>query len=292
VAAGTLSLDDTVAAVIPETAAMFPETAGVTVRQLLSMSSGLPDYANAPRTVLTEAIKDPTHVWTPPQVIANALQTPVSPPGTPGYSTTNTALLGLMLEKITGQPVDRVVTAVARQAGLTDTALPPPPEQTTLPAPASHGYTDSSFSKDPTAAETRLAAGTDVTDWSMSWGGAGGAMNSTVEDLFTWAASGLGTALLPPELTAERLNTDIPATPVGAYGLGIEQSAVGWIGHTGQTIGWTALAAYNPQTGATFVAIANSTLGIIAGHTLWLNIAQPQPQTVLQLTGSTIPTLP
>ena len=292
VTAGTLSLDDDVATVIPETAATFPETAGVTVRQLLNMSSGLPDYANSPGTVLTEVIKDPTRLWTPQEVIANALQTPVSPPGTPGYSTTNTVLLGLMLEKVTGQPLDQVVTAVARQAGLTETALPPPPEQTVLPSPASHGYTDSGFTQDPVVAGTGLAPGTDVTDWSMSWGGAGGAMYSTVEDLFAWAATGLGTSLLPPELAAERLNTDIPATPVGGYGLGIEQAAVGWIGHTGQTLGWTSLAAYNPQTGATFAAIANSTTGIVAGHLLWLNITRPEPQTALQLGGSTVPTLP
>ena len=49
VAAGTLSLDDTVQQVLPDVATTYPPTAALTVRQLLNMSSGLPDYANPPR---------------------------------------------------------------------------------------------------------------------------------------------------------------------------------------------------------------------------------------------------
>jgi D-alanyl-D-alanine carboxypeptidase len=290
VAAGKLALDDRVATVIPDTAARFPAVAGRTVRELLNMSSGLPDYGNSPGTVVAETIKDPTRVWTPQQLIGNALQSPALPRGTPGYNTTNYVLLGLILERVTGQPVDQVVNAVARQAGLTHTVLPPA-NDTALPAPASHGYIDAAFVEDPAVAGTGLAAGTDVTGWSESWGGAGGAMYSTVEDIFRWAATGMGTAFLPADLAAQRLDTNIPALADKGYGLGIEQPAVGWIGHGGQTLGWTAFAAYNPQTGATFAAIANSPTGIAVAQLLWLNISQPEPQTLLQLTGGTVPRL-
>ncbi|MGA7759612.1 MAG: serine hydrolase domain-containing protein, partial [Ilumatobacteraceae bacterium] len=43
--AGELSLDDTVADVVPDVAEQFPETADITVEHLVSMTSGLPDYA-------------------------------------------------------------------------------------------------------------------------------------------------------------------------------------------------------------------------------------------------------
>jgi D-alanyl-D-alanine carboxypeptidase len=272
VAAQKLTLDDTVATVIPDTAAQFPATAQVTVRQLLSMSSGLPDYVNPPGTVATDVIKNPGKVWTPEELIANALQHPVSPPGTPGYCNTNYQLLGLMLEKITGKPVDQVVTDVAHQAGLVNTALPPP-DQIALPPPPSHGYVDAAFLQDPAVAGTGLTPGTDVTDWTMSWAGAAGGMYSTVQDLFTWAATGMGTALLPPNLAADRLNTNVPALPGKGYGLGIQQIAVpGWIGHGGQSFGWTSFSVYNPQTGATITGLANSPTGVAAVATLWQNI--------------------
>ena len=48
VEAGSLSLDDTVADVVPDVADEFPPTADITVEHLLSMTSGLPDYANLP----------------------------------------------------------------------------------------------------------------------------------------------------------------------------------------------------------------------------------------------------
>ena len=134
------------------------------------------------------------------------------------------------------------------------------------------------MTEDPALAGAGLAAGTDVTDWSQSWGGAGGRMYSTVSDLFTWAATGMGTALLPPDLATQRLDTNIPALPDKGYGLGIEQAAVGWIGHGGQTLGWSAFAAYHPQTGATIAGLTNSPTGVVAVFTFWLDISTPQPQ--------------
>ncbi len=65
----------------------------------------------------------------------------MQPVGTPGYSTTNYTILGLMLEAVTGQPVDEVVTDVAVRAGLSETALLPG-VQNEMPDPSSHGYID------------------------------------------------------------------------------------------------------------------------------------------------------
>jgi D-alanyl-D-alanine carboxypeptidase len=152
--------------------------------------------------------------------------------------------------------VDEVVTGVARELGMTDTALPPPAQQTVMPDPSAHGYVGTLASGGLAAIGFPVAPGTDVTDWSMSWGGAGGAMYSTIGDLAKWAASGLGTTLLPEDLAAERFKTNRLVSGID-YGLGLEDWGEGWIGHTGQTLGYESLVAYNRNTGAAFVAMIN-----------------------------------
>lgn len=89
-------------------------------------------------------------------------------------------------------------------------------------------------------------------------------MYSTIADLGTWAASGLGTSLLPADLAAKRLSFhDLSAEKI-SYGLGLEDYGNGWIGHSGQLIGWEAITLNNPETGAAFVAMVNETGSLVA----------------------------
>ena len=271
---GELSFDDTVADVVPEVAEQFPPTADITIEQLLSMTSGLPDYANVPGAATAQAVADPSKVWTPEEIIQSALDaSEVQPPGTPGYSTTNYTILGLMLEEVTGEPVEDVVTGVAEQAGLTQTALRPG-DQNDMPDPSANGYIDMAAVVDLevlTGAE--VVEGTDVTDWSVSWGGAGGGMYSVIDELFDWTASAMGTTLLPEDLHEQRLSFDADLDDVGVtYGLGILQPSEGWVGHTGQVIGWEALGLYNPETGATMSVMINGTSGLGSFYSVWAQI--------------------
>ncbi len=219
------------------------------------MRSGIQDYANT-GIVIKGVVADPTKVWTADDLIDAAMTLPLSAPGTGGYSTTNTIILGKMLEKLTGKPIDQIVTDVARRAGLTQSALQAP-DVTKMPDPASHGYVAAAGAKEMEAVGAVIAPGTDVTEWTVSWGQAGGGMYSTIADLGTWAGTGLGTSLLPADLAARRLATQ--KIPEGYYGLGIYDWGHGWVGHTGQIIGWESLVAYNTKTGAAFVAIVNET---------------------------------
>ena len=165
VADDKLTLDATVESVIPETAATFRPTAQITVEQLLNMTSGLPDYADS---VAAQVAQDPTKVWTPNDLIAVALDAaPIQPPA-PRLPTTNYTILGLIIEQITGQPVDDVISDVAQQAGLANTALLPG-DQNNLPDPSSHGYLDEASLEDLTSIGAEELVGTDVTDWSASW---------------------------------------------------------------------------------------------------------------------------
>ncbi len=268
--AGELSLDDTVADVVPDVAEQFPETADITVEHLVSMTSGLPDYANVAGSATAQAVEDPTKVWAPEELIEAALDaSEVEPIGTPGYSTTNFIILGLMYEAITGETIEAGIASVAEDAGLTDTALLPADENE-MPDPSTHGYIDPAGVSTLADIGVEAEAGTDTTDWSISWGGAGGGAYSTIEDLFLWASTGSGNTLLSTELGTQRLELAPIEGDELQYGLGILQQGVdGWYGHSGQAIGWEALAFYDPETGATFTVMINSTAGAQAFVVLW-----------------------
>jgi D-alanyl-D-alanine carboxypeptidase len=256
VAAGELELDDTIEEVLPDLAEAYPDLATISVEQLLAMRSGIPDYANT-GAVLAPVLEDPTNIWTVDEIIATTLEKEeLEPPGTPGYSTTNYLILGQMLESATGRPVEDVLNEIAEEAGLSETALQAP-EETRMPDPSSHGYLNAPGVASLAQSGVEAEPGQDVTDWTLSWGQAGGGMYSTVAELGAWAATGLGTSLLPTDLGERRLR----AEPIGDgdYGLGIFDYGNGWIGHTGQVIGWESLVAYNVDTGAAFVVLDNET---------------------------------
>jgi D-alanyl-D-alanine carboxypeptidase len=254
--AGELSLDDTIGDVCPDMAETYPDLAEITVEQLLAMRSGIPDYANT-GAVTGSVVEDPTKVWTVDEIIATTLEEePLEEPGTPGYSTTNYLILGEMLEAVTGESVEDVINGVATEARLAQSALQEPAE-TQMPDPSSHGYLNEPGVASLAEAGITAEPGQDVTDWTVSWGQAGGGMYSTIADMGAWAASGLGNSLLSPETAAERLEAQ--PIPEGNYGLGIFVYEDGWIGHSGQLIGWESFVLSNTETGAAFVLLVNET---------------------------------
>lgn len=263
--AGTIALDDTVESLVPDLAAQFPEIAGLTIGQLLGMKSGLGDYANVPGGVVARSVEDPTTVWTPEALIELGLESsPIEPPGTPGYSTTNYQIVGRILEAVTGTPVEEILTDLAERAGLSRTALFSG-DRNAMPDPSSHGYIDPAGAREVAGVGAVAEPGTDTTDWNISWGGAGGGMHSVIHDLFVWTSSAMGTTLLSKDLGAKRLELDASLGQERRnYGLGIQAltTAEGWVGHTGQVLGWGALGMYNPATGATIAIAMNGTMSI------------------------------
>ena len=92
-----LSLDDTVDTWFPKQ----PDGDKITVRMLLSHTSGLAEFSSAFGTDLDKWSRD----WTPEDLIAEANR--VGPVGVPGssvarYSNTNYIMLGRIIEKVTG----------------------------------------------------------------------------------------------------------------------------------------------------------------------------------------------
>ena len=97
---GRLSLDDVLSKWEPQ----VPGADGITIRQLLNMTSGLYNFTDL--SEFWDALnKDPLAVWTPRQLVDMAIAQPaVFAPGSQFmYCNTNYVLLGMIIEKVTGK---------------------------------------------------------------------------------------------------------------------------------------------------------------------------------------------
>lgn len=185
----------------------------ITVRQLLQHTSGLPNYT---AYLGVENFEDVQHkFFQPHDLLAAALAHPADfAPGTKWeYSNTNYLLAGLLIERVTGRPVQEQITErVIEKAGLRDTYWPQPGDQT-IQGPHPHGYT---------LANSTGTKVVDATEMDPSWGGAAGQLISTPSDLAKVARALLEGRLLPPAQLAEmRKTVDAPLFPGWQYGLGV-----------------------------------------------------------------------
>lgn len=271
---GKLALDETVAQADPDLAKEFKPLAGLTLEELLSMHSGIPDFLNVPGGIVKEIAEDPQKVWTAEELIAGALKGKVQEPGSGGYSTTNYIALQLIAEEVTGEGLeDLIASRLAKPLGITDTVLPAP-EDTSLPSPGTHGYINETGVFEFEQDGAKVKAGMDVTDWSLSSAQGGGAMYTTLHELGVWGASTLGNDLLEKELASKRLKTKtIPG--VGPYGLGIQRFG-DWYGHDGETYGWEALVLHDPKTGVTAAVATNSASGAVLAFAAMVSTLYPQ----------------
>src|SRR4051794_18317542 len=118
---GKLSLDDSVDRWLP---GEVPNGGAITIRQLLTMTSGIFDYLNdGDDTVLRREISDPRVRWAPRDLVAIATaHAPRFAPGTSwSYSNTGYIVLGQIAEKAAGQPIadslrDRIFTPAVLRA--------------------------------------------------------------------------------------------------------------------------------------------------------------------------------
>ncbi|MFF3859639.1 serine hydrolase domain-containing protein [Streptomyces sp. NPDC002209] len=240
---GKAGLDDPISRYVSG----VPGGEAVTLRQLADMRSGLFDYT-ADEKWLAGVRADPHRAYTPRQLVDVAFRHP--PNFKPGakweYSNTNTVLLGMLIEKVSGQSLgDYLREHVFAPLELDDTSLP---GDGAMPDPHAHGYTD--FTPKGTVA--------DATNWNPSWAWAAGGIVSDLDDLHTWAPALADGRLLTKKTQAERLRTlPIGVVPGASYGLGILDFN-GWLGHNGELPGYETIAAQLPAEKATMVVLVNS----------------------------------
>jgi D-alanyl-D-alanine carboxypeptidase len=265
---GALTLNDPVSTYRPE----VPNGANITIKQLLSMRSGLYNYT-LDRSVNEAMDADPQRAWDPEDLLAVSWRHP--PSFAPGegweYSNTNTVLLGLIAEQLDGKPLEQVVEdRLFEPLGLDDTLFPPR-SSSALPEPLAHGYmygtnvlTMGSPPDLPEAMQQQARSGqiqpVDQTFDNPSWAWAAGGGISTANDLADWVEALTDGSLLDEEYQTLRLDSLRPTAkdrPSGAlYGLAIAKFGELY-GHTGELPGYNSFMGHDPHSGLTVVVWAN-----------------------------------
>ncbi|WP_327284651.1 serine hydrolase domain-containing protein [Streptomyces sp. NBC_01205] len=238
---GKVGLDDPIGKYVSG----VPNGGRITLRELAGMRSGLFNYSED-EGFFKALTSNPRRPFTPQELLAYSFKHPVlfEPDAKFYYCNTNLILLGLVVEKQSGQRLnDYINQKVVRPAGLGHTLFPVGAE---FPSPHAQGYTD----------QTASGKVEDAADWNPSWGWAAGAMISDLEDLKTWARVLATGTLLKPATQAQRLKV-VDALPGTGYGLGIF-NVQGWIGHNGSLPGYQALVVYLPQAKATLTLTLNT----------------------------------
>ena len=238
---GKLGLDDPIGRYVEG----VPGGDQITLRQLAEMRSGLYDYASDTNPKMPQ---EPFRQWTPRELLAIAFShEPLFPPGSKfDYCNTNTVLLGVVVEKVSGQSLASFIEQhILKPESLAHTVFPAGGE---FPSPHSHGY-------------LKLPDGkiVDATDWNPSWGWAAGNMISTLDDMRVWTRDLALGKLLSPAMKRER-DRFLPAPEEGdgaLYGLALENQN-GWIGHNGNILSYMTYPYYLPDEGITMVVLLNS----------------------------------
>ncbi len=222
----------------------------ITLDLLGRMRSGLPDYTETDEFLNRAYTELPTgpdaFTTTPRELIDAAFRQPMEfPPGTDfKYSNTNTVLLGMVVEKVTGMPLGEYFEQnIFGPLGLKRTSYPP---NGLMPVPFAHGYNK--------APDGQIF---DAALWNPSWGDAAGRVVSDLADMTVWAvALGKGT-LLRPDTQAQRISNGSSVVPGTSYDFAIF-NVNGWLGHNGDIPGYTTVVVYLPERDASLVVFTNS----------------------------------
>jgi D-alanyl-D-alanine carboxypeptidase len=228
---GKLRLGDTVERWLP---GLVPNGENITIRHLLSHTSGIFNYELDPRISAPYLSGDLGYYWSPLSIIEIAIShEPLYPPGETAistYSNTNYILAGLIVEAATGKPIEvQMRQRIFKPLDLDATSYPL--SETAIEGRHAHGY--ALLGPPPLL---------DITEFSPSIAGAGGALISTVGDMARFYRALLRGRLLRPDLLAA-MKTTIPADSdvESRYGLGLADYATAcgsaW-GHSGSFPGY------------------------------------------------------
>lgn len=250
---GLLNLEDPVSQYVP-----LVENGDATIAELANMRSGIFNYTEDGDFV-AEFVQDFLRIWSEQELVdfANA-NAPYFPHGEGWhYSNTNTVILGMIVEQVTGNSLaSEIGSRILKPLDLKETSYPDTPD---LPTPFSLGYGFEPI-EDISFADPSSSAGS-------------GAMISRLNDLKIWGeVLGKG-LLLSPDTQAQRIASlqpivfspcqdndpdrpkrDCPDYDQYGYGFG---EINGWIGHTGEYVGYTCLMMYEPITKSTVVILTN-----------------------------------
>ncbi len=246
---GILKLDDPARDYLPDDiVATIANLDTVTIRQLLSMRSGIDDYLSTDEFWDT-ALNDPSHQWTADEALEYAYDLPplFAPDEDYFYSNTNYLLVQLILETASGQPLytlmrDKILDPLAMQDTYTQV-------NEKLPGGFVNGYEDIDGDGDVD----------NVTNFNDGAGLGDGGLVSTAADLTTFYQALLqDQILLSPAAMNELL--DFKADDSGdTYSLGLASWETDYgdaLGHSGAVSGFVSIGIYLPEYETTIMVLS------------------------------------
>jgi D-alanyl-D-alanine carboxypeptidase len=257
-AAGKLSIDDTVGKWLPG----YPVWKDVTIRRLLNMTSGIPNYSETEWMSRAWA-EEPMRAFTLKELADAAYpSTGNSLPVSKGYhySNTNYVLAGMIAEKATGKSFrDLVYELLIEPHGLHSTfyeaSVYPPEVRERL----SHGYFENKacadYQPDCKASWNLPIIGRDMRDLSTSWMQSAGGAVASARDVDRWMRAVFGGKVVPSnqqqewtELVSMKTGepiADVSADDPGGFALGLGRKILGPLGarwfYQGESLGYRTL---------------------------------------------------
>ncbi|WP_046724606.1 serine hydrolase domain-containing protein [Streptomyces xiamenensis] len=258
---GKLSMTDKLGQWLPE----YPAWRDVTITQLLSMTSGIPNYTEQ-SAFLRDFDANPYTRFTLERLMSYVEGLPLGPP-TYEYSNTNYLLAQMIVERASHDTyVEQLAERIIEPLGMNDTCLPPycpPGTASRMPTPYStHSDLPNHLNKS-------------VPPLALSWAQGAGGLVSSLEDMTAWDRALYSGQLLPPaqqrELeslvsmqTSESIENVTADDPMG-FGLGLVKIAHPVAGtvwfYEGATYGNRVLHMYLPETGTIIAIAVNSAVG-------------------------------
>ena len=259
-AEGKLSINDPIGRWLPQ----YPAWRDITIRQLLDMTSRIPDYLYQPAFQAAFAANPRTR-FTASRLVSYVAGLPLGPPGW-HYTNTDYILAQMIIERVTrdsyaGQLTQRIITPLR----LRTTCLAPYtcPQSDAARMPAGYFFI---------AGAPPSLTGKAMPPLALTWAQGAGGIVSSLADMTTWDRALYQGRLLPPrqqhqleslvsEATGKPIRRTTAADPIG-YGLGVQQvfnaqTGIIW-DYEGQAFGARVLHLYLPRTGLLIAVAANS----------------------------------
>jgi len=269
----TLSLTDTVGKWLPE----YPQWKNVTLRSLLNMTSGIPNYSNDPE-FLKKLYGNLSHVWSNKELLHYAYpDKPIkmNKENRYEYSNSNYILAALIIEKATKDTfVNQLNQRILKQKNLVNTYYLAGPDgskvKKSLGNRLIHGY----------FYDKKTSNNVDIISNDLSWAGPAGAMVATTENVVEWVQTLYHGLLFNPRYredtladletvvstkTGQTIPTVSEQDPSG-FGLGVayvydkESKQRFWF-YEGSTLGFRVMYLWQPCNGVTTVVALNSKAG-------------------------------
>ena len=237
---GKLSLDDPVAKYLPE----ITGADRITLRQLLTHTSGLQDYW--PQDYSFKAMATPV---TPQGILNRWAKKPLDfAPGTQWqYSNTGYVVAGLIVEKVSGQPL----LAFLQQRIFKPLGIRAIDQDKAIGAGFPQGY--KRLALGPVRVETPSADG---------WLYAAGELSMSAEDLAKWNIARMNRALLPADdWAAQETPVRLTDGTSNGYGLGVgtgRKDGRRFVEHSGEAVGFLSENIVYPDDKASVTVLTNA----------------------------------